>query len=52
MVLRDPDRTNLILHSSYPDEALDALRELDWDAVRGDYLVWDEERRGWRARLK
>jgi hypothetical protein len=48
IVLRDLDHTNLVLHTAYPDEALDALRKVDWDELRGGYLVWDEQRRVWR----
>jgi hypothetical protein len=44
----DPDASHLILSSSYPPEALDALCDIDWSEKRGDYLVWDHERRVWR----
>jgi len=45
-----PDGTEIALDSRIPDEALDALAEIDWDAVRGDYLTWDDDRREWYAR--
>lgn len=41
IALEDPEHTHLILPTRLSDEALDALAEIDWDAVRGDYLVWD-----------
>jgi hypothetical protein len=50
--LRDPEHTNVILPSALPDEAIDALRDLDWDEVRGDYLVWDGQRKIWRDPTK
>jgi|SRR5689334_5155909 len=45
--LVDPDSTHVVFPSSISEEALDALRLLDWSATRGDYLVWDAERRVW-----
>jgi len=45
--IRDPDKTWVILRSTLPDEAIEALRDLDWDAVRGDYLEWDYSRKVW-----
>jgi hypothetical protein len=46
--LVDPEHTHLILATRITDEALDALATIDWDAVRGDYLVWDDARSEWR----
>jgi hypothetical protein len=43
----DPDGSNLILRSGYPDEALDAIPEIDWDRWRGSYLIWDETEQRW-----
>lgn len=45
--LQDPDSSHLILGSTLPEMALDALRELDWSQVAGDYLVWDGGRQRW-----
>jgi hypothetical protein len=45
--LADPDASNLILSNSLPDEALDALRDLDWDELGGGYIVWNAVRREW-----
>ncbi len=45
--LSDPDRTNLVLSSSLPDEAIEKLRDIDWGAKRGDYLVWNASRSEW-----
>jgi hypothetical protein len=48
IVLRDPEGSNLILSTSIPPDALDALRDIDWNESRGGYLVWDSVRREWR----
>lgn len=45
--LVDPDATHLIFSNSISEEAIEALRLLDWTAKRGDYLVWDAQRREW-----
>jgi hypothetical protein len=52
IVLRDPDHTNVSLHSSIPDEALDALERMDWSLVRGEYLVWSDADAEWFDPLK
>ena len=49
LVLSDPNGTELELSSSIPDEALDALREIDWDQQSGAYLAWDFDHGKWRA---
>jgi hypothetical protein len=41
--LVDPSN-ELVLASEWPDEALDALAEIDWAQVEGGYLVWYEGR--------
>lgn len=46
--ISDPEHTNVVVPSLLSDRAIDGLRGLDWDAVRGDYLVWDELREVWR----
>jgi hypothetical protein len=43
----DPDDTQVMLASGIPDEAYEALLELDWSAVRGGTIMWDEERGRW-----
>lgn len=48
----DSDNTHLILSDSLPDEALDALRDLDWSEKRGEYLVWKPDRNEWVDPLK
>jgi hypothetical protein len=50
--LTDPEGTDLILSTHFPDEALDALAEIDWDEVRGGYLLWDVETGRWFDQLK
>jgi hypothetical protein len=50
--LRDPEGTTLILSTHFPEEALDALSEIDWDDVRGGYLLWDAEKERWFDQLK
>jgi hypothetical protein len=42
----------VILSSTLPDEAIEALGELDWTEKRGDYLVWSDDRREWRDPTK
>lgn len=46
--LTDPDGTNLILTNDVPEEALDAVSDIEWALKKGHYLVWDGERREWR----
>jgi hypothetical protein len=43
----DSEDTRLILPPSLPEDALDALEDLDWSEKRGDYLIWDPDRREW-----
>ena len=45
----DPAGTELVLASDWPDDALDALVEIDWDQVEGGYLIWYEGE--WRNQL-
>jgi len=45
--LHDP-HTSMAIPAEIPDEAIDALREIDWSAVRGGHLIWVEEQRAWR----
>ena len=41
LVLSDPHSSNLVLPSSLPDAAIEALREIEWHEKRGAWLVWD-----------
>lgn len=42
------DSTVLVLSGDLPDEAFDALKSLDLEAMKGAYLVWDRDGdRGW-----
>lgn len=43
----DLEDTRLIMPPTLPDEALDALEDLDWDELRGGWIVWDADRREW-----
>lgn len=47
VVIRNPDGTRdstvLVLSADLPDEAFEALSDLDLEANKGAYLVWDEE---------
>lgn len=38
------EETSLLLPADLPDAAVDALREIDWNAETSTYLVWDEAR--------
>jgi hypothetical protein len=44
----DPDGTNLILSAAIPDDALEALADIDWSDTRGGYIMWDADAREWR----
>lgn len=50
--ISDPERTNVELPSPLPDEAVEALRDIDWNDVRGAWLVWDPQRKTWRDPTK
>jgi hypothetical protein len=45
--LYDSESSWMILPASLPDDAIDALSDLDWDRLRGGYLVWNSEDREW-----
>jgi hypothetical protein len=45
--IADSEDTRLILPSSLPEEALDALEAIDWSQQHGSYLVWDANRHEW-----
>lgn len=47
MVLEDSEHSTLVLSTGIPEDALDALRDLDWSENRGAYLVWSERRGEW-----
>jgi hypothetical protein len=49
----EPEGTYLEIEAGIPDEALDALAEIDWDEFVGDYYIaWDGDSRRWVAPLK
>jgi hypothetical protein len=45
----DTDETRLALCSPLPDEALIALREIDWTTVRGTSLTWIADCQEWKS---
>jgi hypothetical protein len=45
--ISESENTHLVLPNSLPDEALEALRGLDWTAKRGEYLIWRSDRSQW-----
>jgi hypothetical protein len=47
VVLQDFLGSTLVLSSALPEAALDALRDLDWAEVSGQYLVWSEDKNEW-----
>ena len=47
LVVVDKDETRLTLSSVLPDEALIALRDMDWTTVRGTSLTWVPDRGAW-----
>ena len=50
--IRDPRGTRVVLSPPLPDEALDALADIDWASVEGGDLLWDERRREWRDAMR
>jgi hypothetical protein len=52
VVLQDSRDSQLVLSSTLPEEALEALRDVDWAAVEGDYLIWSEKKRQWLDQMK
>lgn len=45
----DKDETRITLSSVLPDEALIALRDMDWTTVRGTSLTWVADRGAWES---
>jgi hypothetical protein len=45
--LVDSENTHVILSSTLPDEAIEALDDLHWDELGGGWLVWDAGRKEW-----
>ncbi len=45
----DKDETRLTLSSVLPDEALVALRDMDWTTVRGTSLTWIADCQEWKS---
>lgn len=45
----DRDGTRLTLSSALPDEAVSALRDMDWSNIRGGSLTWVADRRVWES---
>jgi hypothetical protein len=52
VVLQDSRDSQLVLSSTLPEEALEALRDVDWAAVEGDYPIWSEKKRQWLDQMK
>ncbi len=45
----DKDETRLTLSNVLPDEALIALRDMDWTTVRGTSLTWIADCQEWKG---
>jgi hypothetical protein len=43
----DSGSSHLILSNTLPDEALNALMDIDWSELSGGYIVWNAERGEW-----
>lgn len=43
------DGTTLLVRSSIPDTALEALADVPWERVAGRFLAWDEAAGAWTA---
>ena len=53
ITLWDEVDTLLVLPAPLPDEAVDALRALEWDSIEShSYLDWDESQREWRIQRR
>jgi hypothetical protein len=48
VILEDEEGLSVVLGPDLPDEALQALSGVDWDAVEKGSLDWDQERQEWR----
>ncbi len=40
--------SSVLLAERLPDEAIEALTEVDWDQFQGGWLHWDDDARRWR----
>lgn len=45
--ISDPEHSRLSLRSDLPDEALDALKEINWSQMQAGDLHWSDSRREW-----
>lgn len=50
LTVTDPEGTSLSLKSGIPDEAIEAFKDVDWSAVKGGDIVWNENRKLWEHR--
>lgn len=41
------DESSLVIPWAISTEALDALRQVDWNAMRGGHIIWSEQRKAW-----
>jgi hypothetical protein len=48
VIVKGSDHREVELELPVPEEALDALRELDWSQVPTGSMVWDRQARCWR----
>jgi hypothetical protein len=42
-----PEHTRLVLPTSLPEDALDALADVDWKDLEGGWLVWKADQQEW-----
>jgi hypothetical protein len=49
VIVRGTDDREVVLELSLSEEALDALRELDWSRMPTGTMVWDRRTRKWRS---
>jgi hypothetical protein len=40
--------TSMVIPAEIPDHAIEALRRLDWSALKGGHLIWVQEEGTWR----
>lgn len=49
VILQGSDELEVVLELGVPEEALEALRGLDWPHMSSGPIVWDDQTRRWRS---
>jgi hypothetical protein len=51
VIVKGTDDHEVVLDLDLPEEALDALRELEWSQMTTGTMVWDRRARCWRSEV-